>query len=102
MRVISKKKLREFWEQHRDSEAELTKWFRIVEAARWEHFGDVRAVFGRADTVRVRSGNTVTIFDICGNKYRLVVKFHHDRQRAYVLKCMRHKEYSRGRWKEEL
>lgn len=102
MRVISRKKLREFWQRHPDSRAELTKWFKIVESAKWQHFAEVRAVFSRADTVRVGSGNTVTIFDICGTNYRLVVKFHYNRQIAYILKCMGHEEYGRERWKGEL
>jgi len=102
MHTISRKKLQDFWRQHPDSQSELTKWFKIVESANWQNLAQVRSVFNRSDTVRVASGNTVTVFDICGTKYRLIVKFHYNRQRAYILKCMTHGEYSRERWKEEL
>jgi mRNA interferase HigB len=52
--------------------------------------------------VTVGSGNIVTVFNICGNKYRLIAAIHFNRQRVYVLQLLRHAEYSREFWKEQL
>ena len=48
------------------------------------------------------SGSTVTVFNIRGNKYRLLVAIHYNRQRVYVLRLLRHAEYSKGLWKDQL
>jgi mRNA interferase HigB len=102
MRMISRKRLREFAERHADAAEPLEKWYRLFREARWEDLQDVRRVYPHADTVKVRSGNTVTVFNIRGNKYRLIAAIHYNRQRVYVLRLLRHAEYSKGFWKNEL
>jgi mRNA interferase HigB len=44
----------------------------------------------------------MTVFNICGNKYRLIAAIHYNRQRAYVLRLLRHAEYSKNLWKDRL
>lgn len=102
MRVIGKKALRDYWERCPDAEGWLRSWYRIARASRWRSLTQVRAAFPHADPVRVRSGSTVTVFNVCGNKHRLVAAIHYDSQRVFVLAVMTHGEYSRGRWKENL
>ena len=70
--------------------------------ATWGSLQDVRRVYPPADAVTVASGGTVTVFNLCGNKYRLIVAIHFNRQRVYILRLLRHAEYSKGRWKETL
>ncbi len=50
----------------------------------------------------VASGKTVTVFNIGGNKFRLVVAIHYNRQRVYLLRLMTHAEYSKNRWQKKL
>jgi mRNA interferase HigB len=102
MRIITRKRLREFAQRHPDAAEPLQKWYRLFREAEWENLQDVRRVYPHADTVTVASGNTVTVFNICGNKYRLIAAIHYNRQRVYVLLLLRHAEYSKGFWKDRL
>src|SRR6476661_2996261 len=102
MRIISKKRLRGFAQQHGDVAHSLEKWERILRYAAWESLQDVRRVYPHADAVTVASGSIVTIFNFGGNKYRLIVALHYNTQRAYVLRFLRHAEYSKESWKDTL
>jgi mRNA interferase HigB len=102
MRIITRKRLREFANRHPDAAEPLDKWYRLFRAAKWENLQDVRRVFPHADAVTVASGNTVTVFNLCGNKHRVIVAIHYNRQRAYVLRLLRHAEYSKNLWKNRL
>jgi mRNA interferase HigB len=101
MHVISKKKLREFWEQYPDAEEPLRAWYRIVEAASWGSFADVRAVFPSADVVGHREEGHRVVFNIGGNKFRLVVIAFFEYGRVYIRHVLTHADYDRGEWKEE-
>lgn len=79
------------------------RWLQIVEAAEWSRSLDVRATFGKAvDAAIVASGRTVTIFDICGTRYRLITAIHYDRRKVFILPLLTHAEYSKDLWKEQL
>ena len=77
-------------------------WYRHLRPAEWESIQDARRIYRHADAVTVASGNTVTVFNIGGNKYRLIAAIHYNRQRVYVLRILRHAEYSKGAWKDTL
>ncbi|NUQ35349.1 MAG: type II toxin-antitoxin system HigB family toxin [Planctomycetaceae bacterium] len=96
MRVISKKPLREYWGKRPDTKSALEHWWKVTRKARWRNFADVRQSFGSADQ---RFG--WTIFNIGGNKCRLVAKIDHLRGRVYVHRVMTHGEYDRGDWLRE-
>jgi mRNA interferase HigB len=102
MRVITKARLKEFWETHPQARTPLEDWYRITEKALWESIEDVRQIYPAADSVKVKSGGVVTIFNIGGNKYRLVAAVHYNTKRVYVLQIMTHEEYSRDAWKDRL
>jgi mRNA interferase HigB len=102
MRVIKRLPLVEFAQRWPAAESPLDYWYRIVLKAEWTSFADVRQSFGSADQVRVGSGNTVTVFDIGGNKFRLIAKLSFEKQKVYVLRVLTHKEYDRDTWKDEL
>ena len=102
MRVITLTRLREFWQLHSDAEGWLTAWYAIARAAQWQSLIDVRQIYGHADPVKVRSGRIVTVFNVCGNKYRMVVAIHYNTGLIYVLMLLTHDEYSKGAWKELL
>jgi len=95
MRVISLKTLKAFWLKHPDAEEPLRAWFKVTTAAGWSNFMTVRNTFGSADTAKVNSGNTVTIFDIGGNKYRLVAEVNFERLEVIIKHVLKHEEYDR-------
>ncbi len=95
MHVISEKKLRDFWGQHREAETPLRAWHRVAKHATWEKFADVREVYPGADQV-----GKLTVFNIGGNKYRLIVAIHFNRGKVYVRQVLTHEEYDQGSWKK--
>lgn len=90
MRIISRKALRDHWERPNrgDSEDQLKAWFAIAKKAEWKNFADVKGQFRNASAV----GNRV-VFNIAGNKYRLVALINYEFQIAYVRFVGTHKEY---------
>lgn len=80
----------------------LDAWRKTVKAAAWRNFVDLRQSYPDADTVKVRSGRTVLVFNIRRNDYRLIAAAHFNRQIVYTLRFMTHAEYSKDRWKETL
>jgi mRNA interferase HigB len=100
MRVISKSRLQQFWvvPGHQDAEGPLRAWYSHVNSrsVSWQTWGDVRADFGSASIV----GNCV-VFNIRGNKYRLVTRILYPSQKVFVLKGMTHVEYDQDTWKDE-
>ena len=100
MRIITRGRLKEFWELHQQARTPLENWYRISEKARWENLDDVRLTFPTADLAKVKSGGVVTIFNIGGNKYRLVAAVHYNTKTIYILQIMTHADYSRGVWKD--
>ena len=108
MRIISKKRLIDFWTDEPAAKQPLRTWHAITKAARWRSFAETRKTFSHADQVRVKSGNTVTVFNVAGNKYRLITAVHYPRSAAvkvgkvFVLRVLTHSEYDRGAWKEQL
>jgi mRNA interferase HigB len=102
MNVITRKRIRDFAGRHPDSAGALERWYRVARKARWQSLHDVRTVYPHADLVRVASGHEVTVFNVGGNRYRLVTAIHYNAQRVYVLCLMSHAQYSKGSWKETL
>jgi len=96
MHIISKKKLREFWDQHPRAKSALECWFQVVRRANWDSFADVRNTFNTADRVC-----RFVVFDIAGNKYRLIAAIHFNRGKLFVRQVLTHAEYAKGKWKDE-
>lgn len=100
MHVISKSRLRQFWENagREDSEGPLRAWHTHVShrSIAWQSWSEVKAQYGTASLV----GNCV-VFNIGGNKYRLVTRIPYPSQKVFVLRVMTHSEYDQENWKEE-
>jgi mRNA interferase HigB len=92
LQIIARRTLRQFWEQHPQSEMPLRSWYALVEAAAWAGPADVKAMFGT--TVDFVHDNRL-IFDIAGNKYRLVVHAAYGFKRVLIKFVGTHKEYDR-------
>jgi mRNA interferase HigB len=93
--VISRKALRQFWEQHPDSQSGLGRWFTILDRNDFADFDALRATFPSVDQV-----GSLTVFNIAGNHYRLIAAIHFNRRRVYVRHILTHAEYDRGGWKQ--
>ena|ERR1700675_219289 len=96
VRVISRKKIREASERHSEWEASLSAWYRIVKKAAWKNFPDVKQSWRNSD-----KAGTCIIFDISGNRCRLIAYINFRTQKVYVLHILSHVEYGRDRWKND-
>ena len=102
MRLIDLKTLAQFWLKHRDAARPLSKWYQTAKEAAWQSLDEVRAVYPQADAVAVASGKTATVFNIGGNKYRLITAIHYNTQIIYLMMVLTHPEYDTGNWKKVL
>jgi len=91
VRIISRRRLREFWEQHADAESPLQTWYAVLKANSYENPHQVRQDFGTASFL----GGSRTVFNIGGNKYRLIVDMRYDLGRVYNREVLTHAEYDR-------
>ena len=93
MRIVSHRKLREFYQTpgREDSEVALERWYQAVDAAQWTSFSDMREDFGSADSV----GNQHYVFNIKGNKYRLVVVIKFLMGYVFIRFVGTHEEYDK-------
>ncbi|MGH9840718.1 MAG: type II toxin-antitoxin system HigB family toxin [Blastocatellia bacterium] len=94
--IISRKRLKEFWERHPDAKEPLDTWYRAAKRAKWQNLAETREMFPHADPY-----GTCTIFNIGGNKYRLITKIYYDDQTVLIRIVLTHPEYDRGRWKDD-
>jgi len=91
MRVIAKKILREFWERQNDSEEQLKTWYKEASRAAWTSPNDIKSEYPRASILK--SGRVV--FNICGNKYRLIVQINYSRGWVFIRFIGSHAEYDK-------
>lgn len=93
MRIVSHRKLREFYETpgREDAQVALERWYELTEAAQWNTFADIRLVFGSVDSV----GNQHYVFNIRGNRYRLVVVIKFVMGYVFIRFVGTHEEYDK-------
>ena len=94
MHVISRKPLDEFIRRQPQAKSSLNTWWDVAEKADWRTIEQVKESWGSADYVQ-----GFTVFNIGGNKYRLITRVDYERKRVYIREVLTHAEYSRGRWK---
>ena len=94
VRIISKAAITEFSRTHQDALEPLLHWHHITRRAAWEHLADVRADFPHADAVE-----PFTVFNISGNKYRLISIIKYRWHIVYIRHILTHAQYDRGKWK---
>jgi mRNA interferase HigB len=94
MRIIKRGALIRFWERHPDARASLESWYRVVRTADWKTPAEMKKVYPNADLVGRR-----TVFNIAGNKYRLIARMNYETQRVFALYILTHAEYDHGEWK---
>ena len=95
MHIITRKRLNEFAEKHPDTKAALQRWYRLMKSGRFSSFAELRKTFPSADQV-----GKLTVFNIGGDKARLIAAIHYNRQKVYIRAVLTHDEYDKGKWKE--
>ena len=95
MHVITRKRLNEFAERHPEARSALSHWYREMRQRHFASFAELRTVFPSADQV-----GKLTVFNIGGNRVRLIAAIHYNRGLVYIRAVLTHQEYDRGTWKE--
>ena len=95
MHVITRKRLNEFAERHPDTTSSLAHWYAIVRKSRFANLAQLRETFPHADQV-----GKFTVFNIGGNKVRLIAAVHYSRNKIYIRHVLTHQEYDIGKWKK--
>ena len=89
MRIIAKKRLREFYECYEDAEQSLLSWYHEVKKEDWDTPAKVKEKYRSASIL----GDNRVVFNIKGNKYRLVVKINYEYRVVYIRFVGTHAQY---------
>lgn len=101
MHIITKKRLWEAAKRHPNAKSKIAFWHAVAKAAVWTNLVETRKSFAHADQVTVRSGRTVTLFNL-SNEYRLITAIHYNRKKIFILRFLTHPENARGKWRDTL
>jgi mRNA interferase HigB len=96
MHVITRTRLVEFWTKHPDAKTSLQTWYRLTNQAKWQTLQDMQAVFPSADLV-----SNLTVFNIGGNKYRLIALVDYSYQKVFIRHILTHAQYDKDDWKKD-
>ena len=89
MRIIAKKTLRDFWERHLDSEQSLKAWYLEFREAEWATPAQLKDLYSSASILV----NNRVVFDVEGNKYRLIVWTRYQQNMVYIKWLGTHAEF---------
>jgi len=95
MHVITQQRIWEAKEKHPEGSSALDGWYRIIKKNTFNNFAELKAVFGSVD----KAGDFY-VFDIGGNKLRLIANIHFRRQKVYIRYILTHKEYDKNHWQQ--
>ena len=95
MHVISFKRIREFVSVYRDADSSLKAWYTAAKKANWQNLAELKQTYPSADLV-----GRYVVFNIRGNKYRLISRIVYRSQTVFVVSIMTHEDYDLGKWKE--
>ena len=94
MHIITKRTIVEAKALHPQCATALDGWYRVVKNNAFNSFADLKALFNAIDKV-----GDLYVFDIGGNKLRLIASIHFNRQKLYIRYILTHKEYDKGDWR---
>ena len=95
MRILGRDTIILFIKKYPDSKNSLQSWTQAVDTNVFKHFNDLKQTFGSADYVK-----PYTVFNISGNKYRLIALVNYQMSTAMVEKILTHSEYDKGKWRK--
>ena len=96
MHIITRKRLNEFAERYPDTKTALAHWYEITKKNDFDSFSNIRDFFPSADQV-----GKLTVFNVGGNKVRLIAAIHYNRKKIYIRQVLTHEEYNKGKWKKQ-
>jgi mRNA interferase HigB len=96
MHIISQRQLKEFWTLYPDAETALRAWHKLIDKGSYENFLKLRETFPSADKVE-----NLFVFNIGGNKYRLIARIDFKAQKLFIRNLLTHKEYDSDIWKDD-
>jgi mRNA interferase HigB len=103
VRLIEPSTIKKWGDEHPRAKDRLEAWMDVVKGAKWRHPPDMLKQFPKADPVKVKSGKPhVYVFNILRNEYRLICAVHFNTGKVFTLRFMKHTEYEKGTWKNEL
>jgi mRNA interferase HigB len=102
VRIIKAASVRGWALRHADASGALERWMDLIEEAEWQNLAQLRAVIASADEVTVKSGRRVVVFNLGGNRYRLIAAVHYNTQIVYAMRFTTHAEYNKDKWKKVL
>jgi mRNA interferase HigB len=94
VRIVSERQIRDFAERFPKAKGPLRSWRTATKLSSWANPADLKKTFGASDFVGDK-----TVFDLGGNKYRLIAYVHYRRQIVFIKSILTHKEYDKGDWK---
>ena len=95
MHIITRKRLVEFARKHPTAESALDYWYKLMKRCNFDSFASLRSTFPSADQV-----SKLTVFNIGGNKARLIAAIHYNRRKVFIRHILTHDEYDQGNWQE--
>ncbi len=95
MHVITRKRLNEFAEKYPETDNALADWYRLIKQNDFLSFAELRNMFSSADKI-----GKLTVFNIGGNKVRIIAAIHYNRKKVYIRALLTHKEYDAEKWKK--
>jgi mRNA interferase HigB len=99
MTVLNAAVLDKFSRKHSDAKVPLRAWLSATLPATWRSIDDVRRTFPHADGVPLKGKGVATVFNIGGNKYRLITRVDYARLLVVVREVLTHAEYNKDSWK---
>jgi mRNA interferase HigB len=96
MRIITKARLTDFYSEHASAKRNLLTWYKVTNDATWQNLVELREIFPSADLV-----SNFTVFNIGGNKFRLIVYIDYEYQMVFIRHVLTHAEYDKNNWKED-
>lgn len=96
MRIISEKRIREFWRDRPEAEGSMRAWIKTTRSASWKKFSEIRETYNHSDVY----GGCV-IFDVGGNKYRIIAKLAYGIGVVFIRSVLTHREYDENKWQSD-
>ncbi|ESS73050.1 hypothetical protein MGMO_37c00110 [Methyloglobulus morosus KoM1] len=97
--IISYGSISAFIKKHPGSKTSLNTWYQLTSKNNFPNYNALKEIFPSADVVKNDKGVSLTVFNIHGNKYRLIAAIHYNRNKLYIREILTHDEYDKGKWK---
>ena len=100
MKIIKRSTIRFYIANYPKAEKQLKVWLNIIKSENFNNFEELRKVFPTADPVVCKEGKIRTVFNICGNHFRLITRISYKAKTVFIREFLPHNEYDKGRWKK--